>query len=520
MIEPDRLIGRIPWLALVAGLSLVAPVEAGSASTAANPPSRMPAFTLFGWLSPPNAVADSSRIAELAEAGFNVMLPAYNDSGIAATNLARLDLAAAHGLACLIADERFLGLDPATPGGSALLDSIMAQYGDHPALLGWYLGDEPLPPWNLLPPLHAALKARDATRIPYNNLHGRQRFASHDAWIAYTQDFMASMQPQVLSNDQYDFLATRDRLQFTENAQGSMEKAQEAGIPWWAVIYLIEHAPYRAIGEGELRWQAAHALAHGARGIGYFSYWTPDPHPVLNWGDGIIGRDLQPSFWYPIVKALNRRLKLAGEILASSSWKVTGYTGSMPPYGGLFVTGVGLVDSVQGRAAIGSFQRNGREFLLVAASDSIAASSVRLVLRGAGIVHERSEGPVPRIEERPDDLVVSIDLAPGDFVLLEVEGSASEAGGLRIPPDLGILPNPAVSEVEFRVDYVRGIGTVVILDSSGRRVWSTSVPPGSSRRTWRGERDTGGTARAGIYFVRIEDDLGHSVRRFAWLGSR
>lgn len=252
----------------------------------------VPAFVRFAWLSPPNAVTDSASIGEMAEAGFNILLPAYNDEGLLPDNLRRLDLAAANGLRCLIADERFLGVDLGVPAGRARVDSIVSDYVAHPGLLGWYLGDEPMPPWNALPALHGYLHDVDPTHVVYNNLHGRQRFQSEGEWRTYTLDFLQSCCSMVLSNDQYDFLLTSDRHQFTVNAGGSYAMAAYRLVPWWAVIQLIEHSRingphgFRALEDGELRWQVGHALAHGARGIGYFSYWTPDPDTFWTWATG------------------------------------------------------------------------------------------------------------------------------------------------------------------------------------------------------------------------------------------
>jgi hypothetical protein len=42
------------------------------------------------------------------------------------------------------------------------------------------------------------------------------------------------------------------------------------------------------VDDGLLRWQVAQWLAHGATGIGYFTYWTPAPDTSMGWRDGII----------------------------------------------------------------------------------------------------------------------------------------------------------------------------------------------------------------------------------------
>ena len=59
---------------------------------------------------------------------------------------------------------------------------------------------------------------------------------------------------------------------------------------------------------------------------------------------------------------------------------------------------------------------------------------------------------------------------------------------------------------------------VEILDAAGRRVWGRALGTGLAQASWRGTRDDGGAARAGVYFARFEDAAGVAVRRFVWLG--
>jgi len=107
-------------------------------------------FALFGWVSPPVEFTTPDRLGEMAALGFDVVLPTQDDQGIPADNHVRLDAAAAHGMRCLVYDDRFFhaylkGIT--TPAAGAVFDSIVADYRDHPALLGYYLGDEPRGAW-------------------------------------------------------------------------------------------------------------------------------------------------------------------------------------------------------------------------------------------------------------------------------------------------------------------------------------------------------------------------------------
>src|SRR5207244_1308830 len=140
-------------------------------------------FVLFGWLSPPVDSTNATRLAQMRGAGLNLMLPALGDPGDRDANLARLDLAAAHGLRCILWDHRFEGTDPSSPAGAARIDSIVADYRDHPAFFGYYFEDEPSPSlFSKLKSLYAALRARDPQHPAWDNLYGRGHFATREAW--------------------------------------------------------------------------------------------------------------------------------------------------------------------------------------------------------------------------------------------------------------------------------------------------------------------------------------------------
>jgi len=484
-------------------------------------------FALFGWVSPPADSCNAARVAEYAGAGLSLMLPAWLDAGKRSDNLARLDLAAANGLRCLIWDqrfERFMTLDPLSPEGGVLLDSIAADYEQDPGFAGYYLGDEPpAGEFPLLASLHAELRARDPAHPAWNDLLPSYAFETFDAWPAYVRAYLDATRARVLCYNEYDFLTTGDRGLFVRHLAAAAGIAREYGIPLWTIVQLIPHGAYRALTEGEMRWQVAHALAYGARGVGYFTYWTPAPDPAFNWHDGIIDRNARPSPWYAFLATLNPRVAATGRALADLTWLATVHAGSVPT-GGTAWAPDGWIAGVQGRAALGEFTNAlGARFLLVANSDSAAAQDLALTFAGATPVERLSDDGAGWTTLDTTHVVAGtrVALAPasGDFLLLRVGG---EAGPLRAGsgPGLSLQPNPAAGRVEFALGHVRRRGHIEILDASGRRIWSRTLAPGSSIVPWDGTMDAGGLATPGIYFARAEDSGGVSASRLSWLGGR
>src|SRR5215471_452275 len=162
-------------------------------------------FTLFGWVSPPVAFTSAERYAELANAGLNTTVLAWEDPGTRTENLKRLEYTRPVGVRNLLLDLRLDQVRDDNPASLALLDTIVATYQSDPAFLGYYLGDEP--PLSEFPQLaewFRLLRAHDPLHPGWNNLIGRLAFSTRDAWIDYLRSYASQVQPAVLCTDHYD----------------------------------------------------------------------------------------------------------------------------------------------------------------------------------------------------------------------------------------------------------------------------------------------------------------------------
>jgi hypothetical protein len=502
--------------------SPVAPPGGDARAAAPSTPAAVPRFALFGWVSPPPESTTAYRYDELAGAGLNVTQPALEDQGRRGDNLRRLDLAAARGLRCLIWEQRFDACFPGHPGSAALFDSIVADYRAHPGFLGYYMGDEPPPDiYPLLRWLHAELRARDPDHPAWNNLLGRGSYPDRAAWEGQARAYLDSTRAAVLCDDHYDFRLDGDRGLFVANAAGLAAVAREYGIPFWAIIQLVSHGPYRLLTEGELTWQVAMLLAYGARGVGYFTYWTPGPDTVWNWQPAVIARDGTRTPWYAVLQRLNPAARAVGETLATLTRRATVHAGSLPVEGAPFAPD-DWIAAVHGRAALGEFvDSSGARFVLVANSDSAAARTIALTLAG-GSSAWRLDTPYDRWSPLAGTPAaggarLELPLAAGGFALLRLDDPAGGPAAGRPGPRLRLSPNPARGEVRLALARLTGRARLEILDAGGRRVWSRPLPEGSADVSWRGECASGGRAPAGLYFVRVEDARGVAVARLTWL---
>lgn len=480
----------------------------------------LPRFALFGWVSPPKAFASAERYAELAGAGFDVTVLAWEDEGAAADNFARLAWTRPLGVRNLLLDMDLAKVEAADGDSLRWADSVATRYRDDPAFLGYYLGDEPAPDeFARNARLFALLRARDPAHPAWNNLRGRHSFDSREAFLAYTRAYVDSVQPVVLCNDHYDFTTSGDRGLFVENVAGLASIARERGLPFWGIVQLVEHGSLRAMTAPLLSWQVAHWLAYGARGVGYFTYWTPAPDPQWNWQPAMIAHDGTREPLYDVVRELNARVRPVGETLAGYAWLATEHAGSVPAGGTAFAPD-SLLEAVTGRATLGLFADSlGAPRLFVANPDSAAARTVVLTLGGRGrrAWRWRDAGGWDELAVG-EDRRVALDLAAGGFALLALSGGCDATSG-RCTLRLAAGPNPAPGEVTFALAGATGTVRLELLDVHGRRVWGRSFPGGSAVARWNGEHDRGGRAQPGVYFARAEDARGVVVRRVTWLGA-
>jgi hypothetical protein len=483
----------------------------------------LPAFTLFGWVSPPLDSTTAGRYAELAGAGFNMTVLAWEDSGRVSDNRKRLDFTRELGVRNLLFDRELEQVVPGDASTYVHMDSVAARYRDDPAFLGYYLGDEPHPnEFGTLQVIFRELRARDAAHPCWNNLLGRSEFPTRDAWLEYTRAYVTLMQPSVLCNDHYEFLKSGDRHQLIENVAGLASVARENGLPFWGIVLLVQHGNYRMVDAGMLRWQVGQWLSYGARGIGYFTYWTPAPNPQYDWQPAMITWGEGARTWrYDFVQRLDQRLRPLGETLARMQWLATEHAGSVEPGGTPFAPD-SLIASVQGRCALGLFaDSSGAPCVLVANSDSASAQRIVLTFRGVRDASQldslgvwRALAPAPVRE----GVSVSLDLAPGDFTLLRLTHALDALGAGGGPLRLLAAPQPARSALRFEVSGMEGASHLELLDIAGRRVWARRFLTGASVISWDGRDDDGRAVTPGLYFARLEDARAVRVRRVTWLG--
>ncbi|MBI2302487.1 MAG: hypothetical protein HYU66_26575 [Armatimonadetes bacterium] len=300
-------------------------------STAVAAPWQASEFPIGYWYGPPAEYNTRETWQAVKDAGFTFGgMGNYGVDG----NPKMLDLCAEVGLKAIVIDGRLAWQVTAGDHWRETLAEVVKDYGSHPALLGYYLQDEPhYSLFDALGKVSQELQRIDPRHLPYINLFptyasveqlGNPTFADH------LETFLRIVQPGVLSYDHYALL--RDgglRGDYFENLALIRAAAQRHGVAPWDIFLSLPHLGYRDPTAAEMRWQAYTALAYGMKGLMYFTYWT---HP--DWEkDGqtaIVHPDGKPARLYPIVQAVNREVQALGPTLLGLTSTAVYHTGPIP----------------------------------------------------------------------------------------------------------------------------------------------------------------------------------------------
>lgn len=246
----------------------------------------MKKFPLGFWNYPSIDKVPLSEVARWREAGMtSIQTPVFSyETDKKEQLLAFLDEIEAQGMDCFlrIRDmiyKRFVGREEEL---AALIDRVRADFGDHPAVRGYYIGDEPRSPEEIRTCVEMFRIIRERAPeaeiflnfLPYytdieNDCLGGQRY---DEWIS---GFLKETGCKILSTDCYCQLnPEREGIHnYFMNLHKNVAAAEAGGAECYNTVLSCGHFRYRVPTEDDLRWQLSTSVASGVRGILWFLYY-------------------------------------------------------------------------------------------------------------------------------------------------------------------------------------------------------------------------------------------------------
>lgn len=305
-----------------------------------------PQIVRLAWGSIPKNFISDERFQELKESGIT-----HNVNWFSSTEdetERELDIAQKAGVKIIIHSQEL----PSDP------KKIITRFKDHPALAGYYLGDEPKSPlFTQYGELAEKIRTFDNTHYCYVNLPRITHFDPNfgrgtENYKAYMNDFLSKIKPDFLSYDNYTIYYPKDSKELMvdphmfENLEVIRDAALKANLDFWAFCLTSSHTVgkgakfrlYPVPSLGHMRLYVYSDLAYGAQGIEYFTYWQAGPDTVTNsYGDYFltapINFDGKRTPVYDSLKIINTEIKNLSFVFADAKVKWVRHTGNTIPEG-------------------------------------------------------------------------------------------------------------------------------------------------------------------------------------------
>jgi len=419
------LLGAVPPRS-PARLSDPSPADAGSVA-----PARWPGFPLLpdgrfpigAWCGPPARETTDLRYAELARAGINLTTGMLEDPYLPPASLRRLEMGRRHRVYAIVRDNRVHPDEARRSGWRAAVDSMIGAYARRSALLGYFLADEPGPDlFASLGALNRRLAQRDPRHPGYVNVYG---FAGSDSpygpcYTDFLRRFLHEVRPAFFSFDSYSLLKGSDSPRYLATLDSTALLSRETGVPYWAILQLTPHGVVRPLTPAELAWQANLALAYGARGIIWFTYWTPNPAESLRYRDGPISYGGRRNPSYDQLAKLNPRLQALGKELSRMRPLGVRHVGTVPFGCVRYVDSPALRIHSTTPLAAGFYQGpDRRTYVLIVNRDYRHSTEARLTTRNSFGTWDRAKGYY-----RSTRAGAALRIEPGEARLVRLAGTA------------------------------------------------------------------------------------------------
>ncbi len=397
-------------------------------------------YTQTGQLGPKD-------VTDWSDCGMTLtMSPAYDpDRHNKAELLALLDACAEQGIQLIVCDARthWHGAARDEAGYRARFQAAYDDFGRHPAVFGFHVGDEP--------------RASDradciaACRMQRELAPELTPFLNHFPWhseinlllettdyAGWLTEFVRESGSPVLCYDCYSQMNPEDEgiEMYYKNLQVFSSAAKAADVPLWTTLLSVGHFRYRCPSEDELRWQLSTAAASGCQGILWFFFY--ERIPFINYRLPPIDEfwEKTPTYW-ALRRCVRRFMEQHAEVLQKLKLQRVYHVGKA--YGGypLFEKNVDpLLKNVQATERVPlvvSFFADdaGREYCCVVnnsqkentlATLTFAGADTKLYIQNFG----RTEALVGVQQDafyarRDTEIVSGTWLAPGQMELYRIE---------------------------------------------------------------------------------------------------
>jgi len=228
----------------------------------------------------------------------------------------------------------------------AYIETLVAHYKSHPAVLGYNLIDEPFAElYPMMKETSDKIKSLDPDRLIYTNHYGlNEEGSSYYALdgtppMGYADYYRLWLEtnPDMFSFDYYPFKREGfDEKIHYQTLEYFREQSLLTGIDFWAYIQSVAYDYFGILEPNaqQMRFQVYSTLAYGAKGYVYWTYCTPSI--IIDGQDwchsGLILKDGSKNKTYAYAQTINGEVLKLGAILLTLVSKDVYVTGDLPPW--------------------------------------------------------------------------------------------------------------------------------------------------------------------------------------------
>jgi hypothetical protein len=159
--------------------------------------------------------------------------------------------------------------------------SLVKEVGNHPALAGYCIKDEPhVDEFPGLAIVAEAYRRVDPQHLAYINLfpnYASQEQLGTETYEEYVERYIEVVRPQFVSYDHYALFENAPlRSGYFANLETIRRLSKKHGLTFWNIVLGNAHFTYAEPTLASLRFQAFTTLAYGGRGISWFTYIAPE----------------------------------------------------------------------------------------------------------------------------------------------------------------------------------------------------------------------------------------------------
>lgn len=233
---------------------------------------------------------DASAVKEWKEAGMTLAMSPNFNSRVHSKNkmIEILDEAQRQGITVILCDDRALweGVDSDEAGYRRRFQEALDDFGSHPAVLGFSIGDEPggRDHKDFMRACKAYIIQKEMAPhlSPFCNLLswsiGMEPYINNLPWSKVLDIYCEQSDTDFLCYDCYFQMNPGHEGwdAYFRNLREYSEASKRYGIPFWTTLLSVGHFRYRCPKEDDFRWQLNTAIAHGAKGILWFFFYMGD----------------------------------------------------------------------------------------------------------------------------------------------------------------------------------------------------------------------------------------------------